>query len=77
MTEEPTKIRRRPQKPVILAFLVVLVIVIVWIIFANMINKYSESIGNPIWSIIFNVGLAILLFTLPYFILKKGSKKQY
>jgi len=76
MTEEPIKIRKRPQKSVILAFLVVLVIVLIWIIFANMINRYSASIGNPVWSIVFNVGLAILLFGLPYLILKKGAKKQ-
>jgi len=75
MTEEPVKLKKRPQKHVILAFLVVLLIVVIWLIFVNSINAYCTSIGNPTFSIIFNVVLAILLFLLPYLLLKKGSQK--
>ena len=74
MTEN-LKVRRRLQKPVIFAFLVVVVILVIWLIFVNIINDYSAETGNPVWSIVFNGGLLILVFTLPYLILKKGAQK--
>ena len=74
MTDE-TKIRRRLHTPVIFAFLTVVVILVIWLIFVNMINEYSATIGNPVWSIIFNGALLILVFTVPYLILKKGAQK--